>query len=115
MSKRNTKTQKTDQTTGAIPPDLKLNLGSRQPGSKTKTETPATGQGASPNPDAVGAGHGNQVQDNFKPPSDQTDQSKQNDLKPGALPDGTASVGERKSRNEDVEQINESRLDSGIE
>lgn len=100
MRKQNNK-ESAEQTTGATPPNLKLNLGDQNSGSQTTENTPANGQGGR-NPDAVGAGHGNQVQDNFTRP---TDQHKQTELKPGASPDGTASIGEDKSRNEDVEQL----------
>jgi hypothetical protein len=63
-------------------------------------------------PDAVAAGPGNQVQDNETRPAGQ---SARNDLQPGAMPDGTASVGASRSRNEDNEQASESRAASGIE
>jgi hypothetical protein len=64
-------------------------------------------------PAAVGAGPGNQVQENETQPNSQP--PTQNDVKPGAQPDGIASVSPGGSRNEDVEQLNASRDSSGIE
>jgi len=82
-------------------------------GSQAAGTAPATDQAAHVRePDAVAAGPGNQVQDNETRPAGQ---STRDDLQPGALPDGTASVDTGGSRNEDVEQVNESRAASGIE
>jgi hypothetical protein len=74
---------------------------------------PNTGQGAQRSPAAVGAGPGNQVQDNFTQPV--SGEIPETDLKPGAQPDGTMSVTTGTPRNEGVEQTDETRDSSGIE
>jgi hypothetical protein len=74
---------------------------------------PNTGQGAQRSPAAVGAGPGNQVQDNLTQPANE--ESLETDLKPGAQPDGTTSVTTGTPRNEGVEQTDETRDSSGIE
>lgn len=95
-----------------VPSNVEADKG-KQSGSEATGE-PDTGHTAMPHdPAAVGAGPGNQVQENETQPESQT--STQDDLKPGAQPDGTASVGPGGSRNEDVERLNESRESSGIE
>jgi hypothetical protein len=100
------------ENVAAVPADLESGKG-KQSGSEATSE-PNTGHTAMPHdPAAVGAGPGNQVQENETQPESQT--STLDDLKPGAQPDGTASVGPGEARNEDVEQLDESRDSSGIE
>lgn len=83
------------------PPDAKSNREKE----KTKPETavePDTGQAEmAPDPRAVAAGPGNQLQENDTQLANQN--NRQNDLKPGAQPDGTLSINEDKPRNEGIE------------
>lgn len=64
-------------------------------------------------PAAVGAGPGNQLQENEVQAS--APATNQDDVKPGAQPDGTTSMGTSGSRNQGIEQINEADNSSGIE
>ena len=84
-----------------------------EPAATATDARPNTGQGAQESPAAVGAGPGNQLQDNLTGPEDQGNVP--TELKPGALPDGTAPEGTRGPRNEDIEQASGSRYDGGIE
>jgi hypothetical protein len=92
----NKETQSKDRT-AVTPPDVK----------------PNTGQGAQPNPAAVGAGPGNQVLDNETSAAQQ--ETTQTDVKPGAQPDGAATTPARQPRNEGIEQADGSPGSSSIE
>jgi hypothetical protein len=87
---------KNDQT-AATPADIK----------------PNTGQGETRSPAAVGAGPGNQVQDNLTRP-DKEDFS-ETDLKPGAQPDGTSSVATRTPQNEGIEETGKGGESSALD
>jgi hypothetical protein len=64
---------------------------------------PNTGQGETRSPAAVGAGPGNQVQDNITHPD--SEDFSENDLRPGEVPDGTSSAATRTTQNEGIEEI----------
>ncbi|MDQ3012098.1 MAG: hypothetical protein M3X11_15495 [Acidobacteriota bacterium] len=117
MTGRGDRQQGEEQTTGATPPDLKLNLGKERRSDKQtgKQNAAEAGQAGERNPDAVAAGHGNQVQDNETRIDNSPIPSKQDDLRAGAQPDGPDSISERRLGNEDIEQASESRNESGIE
>lgn len=66
---------------------------------------PNTGQGATHSPAAVGAGPGNQVQDNITRP-DREDFT-ETELRPGAVPDGNTSVATRTPQPRGSEEINQ--------
>ncbi len=74
---------------------------------------PNTGQGAQPNPAAVGAGPGNQVLDNDTRAAEHD--SSQEDLKPGAQPDGATSGTASQPRNQGIEQADEAAGSASIE
>jgi hypothetical protein len=74
---------------------------------------PNTGQGAQPNPAAVGAGPGNQVLDNDTRAAQQ--ESSQADVKPGAQPDGATSGTTSQPHNEGIEQADEAAGSASIE
>lgn len=87
--------------------------GTEQTAATLAEAKPNTGQGAQTSPAAVGAGPGNQLQDNLTGTVDQGNVPPK--LKPGALPDGTIPEGTRGPRNEGIEETSGSRDAAGIE
>lgn len=117
MTGRGDRQQGEEQITGATPPDLKLNPGKERRSDKQtgKQNAADAGQAGERNPDAVAAGHGNQIQDNETSTDNSPIPSTQDDLMGGAQPDGPDSISERRRGNEDIEQALETRNESGIE